>query len=216
MNPEQKYCAIVVQCLKEEGWEVCQEVETRAGRTDIVAVRGRIRWAIEVKTSMNLAVMDQARANAPYFHYSSLAVPAPAGGKYPRSWRFAEECGSVFGFGVIMLHEQPRWGTVSMETRSRGRLNRRPLPVKLWEEQKTEVEAGSNSGGQYTNFKHTVRQLEWAVRRTPGIKLKDAVANISHHYSNEPSATGSLSRYIRSGIIKTVRIDNGKLFLVEA
>jgi hypothetical protein len=216
MNAEQKYCAAVVQHLTEQGWEVYQEVETGAGRTDVVAVRAGIRWAIEVKTSMNLTVMDQARANAAYFHYSSLAVPAPAGGRWPRSWQFATECGNVFGYGVISLRYSERHDMTTLRIESRGRLNRRPLPVALWEQQKTEVAAGTNSGGQWTDFKWTVRQLEQKAQFTPGIKLKEAVQGIDHHYTSEPSAVGCVSRYIRGGIITTLRLDNGKLYLVDA
>lgn len=215
-NTEQTYCAAIVANLTEQGWEVYQEVETGAGRTDIVAVRGGIRWAIEVKTSMNLAVMDQARANVAYFHYSSLAVPAPANGRQPRSWVFAAECGRLFGYGVIALTESKRWDTITMRIESRGRLNRRPLPVKLWEQQKTEAAAGTNRGGQWTDFKWTVRQLEQKAQFEPGIKLKEAIKGIDHHYGNEPSAVGCVSRYIRGGTITTLRLDNGKLFLVDA
>ncbi|HEX8349187.1 MAG TPA: hypothetical protein VF598_04435 [Hymenobacter sp.] len=213
MNTDQTYCALVVQCLQADGWDIYQEVETRAGRADIVAVRNNLRWAIEVKTSMNLAVMDQARANSAYFHYSSLAVPAPKGSE-PRSWRFAQECGQVFGYGVISLHPNS-YEFQRMRTRSRGKLNRRPLPVALHEEQKTQVAAGTNRGGQWTPFKNTVRNLEMVANTSPGIRLKDAVGRISHHYSNEPSATGSISRYIRSGIIKSLRLDNGRLYLTQ-
>ena len=214
MNTEQSYCAIIVAQLVAEGWDIYQEVETGAGRADIVAVRGAVRWAIEVKTSMSLAVMDQARANVAYFHYSSLAVPAPQGGCGSRSWRFAEECGNVFGFGVLSLHPKSHHSQ-QLRIRSRGRLNRRPLRVPLHEQQKTQVQAGSNRGGQWTAFKSTVQSLEWQARTAPGIRLKEAVKKISHHYSSEPSATGSISRYIRCGIIKSLRLDNGKLYLID-
>lgn len=215
MKTEQQYCAAIVQHLTEQGWEVYQEVETGAGRTDIVAVRAGIRWAIEVKMAMSLAVMDQARANTAYFHYSSLAVPAPAGGRWPRSWAFATECGKVFGYGVLSLRYSERHDATTLRIESRGRLNRRPLPVQLWEQQKTEVAAGTNRGGQWTDFKWTVRQLEQKAACTPGIKLREAVQGIDHHYSSEPSAVGCVSRYIRGGLITTLRLENGKLYLAD-
>lgn len=210
---EQEWCTEVVAQLKTEGWEVYQEVETPTGRPDVVAVRNGIRWAIEVKTSMNLAVMDQARDNLAYFHYSSMAVPRPKGGRVPRSWRFVEECGAVWGFGVLELLPAVEWRQAfSMRCKQRGRLNRKPLPVKLWEQQKTEVEAGSNRGGHWTDFKFTVRQLEHAARQTPGILLREAVKSIEHHYGNEPSAVGCISRYIRTGVIKSISLQNGRLY----
>ncbi|WP_426491091.1 hypothetical protein [Hymenobacter sp. 102] len=216
MNTEQTWAAIVVEQLKLAGWQVYQEVEIPGGRVDIVAVRGPIRWAIEVKTSMNLAVMEQARRNQMWFHFSSIAVPRPARGQFGPSWKFAAECGTLFGFGVLCIFEQGRRVDAGFTRYSEGRLNRKPGPIKLWEQQRTECAAGSSTGGHWTDFKHTVRQLEHTVRLHPGVKLREAVKSIRHHYSNEPSAVGCISRYIRSGIITSLRLDSGQLYLKEA
>lgn len=216
MQTEQEWCAEIVRLLTHEGWEVYQEVEIPGGRVDIVAVRGGIRWAIEAKTSMNLAVIDQARANVPYFHYSSLAVPRPKGGSIPRSWRLAKECGAVWGFGVIELLPYIEWRqSFTMRCVQRPRLNRRPLSVKLWEQQKDQAEAGGNRGGQWTSFKFTVQQLEHQARHTPGVLLREAIKQIEHGYGSVPSAVGCLSRYIRNGIINTLTLTNGRLYVAE-
>jgi hypothetical protein len=218
MNPEQVLAAAVVSWLADGGWEVYQEVETPNGRCDIVAVRGPIRWAIEVKTSLNLAVMDQAFRNAAWFHHSSIAVPAPANNQFasPRNWQLAHDIGKLLGFGVLRIvcfkgGEAPRVIQDTLPV-----LNRRPGTIHLHEEQKNWCAAGSNHGGHFTRFQSTAQRLTSFVKRTPGMSLKEAVKSIDHHYASVPSATGALSKLIRQGVIEGVRLDNGFLFPVAS
>jgi hypothetical protein len=225
MNEEQKYAQAVVEWLTAGGWAVYQEVVTPCGRCDIVATKGPIRWAIEVKTSLNLAVLDQARQNVAYFHHSSIAVPAPARNLFstPRTWELAHDYAQRIGFGVIRivlpLADAPR-NSSRRETVVKQdilpRLNRRPGTVHLHEEQKTWCAAGSSGGGHFTQFQQTVYRLSEYVRRNPGATLKDAIKGTDHHYASVPSAVGALSRMIRGGIIDSLRLDQGKLYPVLA
>jgi hypothetical protein len=223
MNLEQQYAQAVVDWLTAGGWEVYQEVVTPCGRCDIVATKGPVRWAIEVKTSLNLAVLDQARQNVAWFHHSSIAVPAPARNIYstPRTWELAHSLAELLGFGVIRIvlpdPNAPRAGyrlegIVKQDVLPR--LNRRPGPVHLHEEQKTWCAAGSAGGGHFTRFQQTVQRLTWHVGRNPGIKLKDAIIGTDHHYASVASATGAISRMIRGGVIEGLRLDNGKVYPV--
>jgi hypothetical protein len=223
MNEEQKFAQAVVEWLTAGGWEVYQEVVTYCGRCDIVAVKGPIRWAIEVKTSLNLAVLDQARQNVAWFHHSSIAVPAPARSLHstPRSWGLAHALAKQLGFGVIRIVLADAEGyRCSREQQIKQdvlpRLNRRPGMVKLHEEQKTWCAAGSSSGGHYTRFQRTVRDLTRYVERNPGIGLKDAIKGTDHHYASIASATGAISKMIRGGVIEGLRLDNGKLYPLTA
>jgi hypothetical protein len=221
MNAEQELAQAVVAWLGLEGWEVYQEVVTPCGRCDIVAVRGPVRWAIEVKTSLNLAVLDQARQNVAWFHHSSIAVPAPARNLFnmPRSWELAHDYAQRVGFGVIRivlpLADAPRNSSRRETTVKQDvlpRLNRRPGPVKLHEEQKTWCAAGSSGGGHFTRFQQTVQRLNWHVQRNPGIALKDAIKGTDHHYASVPSAVAAISKMIRGGVIDSLRLDQGKLY----
>jgi hypothetical protein len=222
MNDEQKYAQAVVEWLTAGGWEVYQEVVTYCGRCDIVATKGPIRWAIEVKTSLNLAVLDQARQNVAWFHHSSIAVPAPARNLYstPRTWELAHDYATRMGFGVIRIvlaeakgYTIPREQVIKQDVLPR--LNRRPGEVKLHEEQKTWCAAGSSGGGHFTRFQQTVQRLTWHVRRNPGVALKEAIKGTDHHYASVASATGAISKMIRGGVIEGLRLDNGKLYLVS-
>jgi hypothetical protein len=225
MNEEQKYAQAVTEWLTAGGWEVYQEVVTGCGRCDIVATKGPIRWAIEVKTSLNLAVLDQARQNLAYFHHSSIAVPAPARNIYstPRTWELAHALAELLGFGVIRIvlpdPEAPRSGyrlEGVIKQDKLPRLNRRPGHVALHEEQKTWCAAGSSGGGHFTQFQQTVYRITGLVKRNPGIALKDAIKGVDHHYASVASATGAISKMIRGGIIEGLRLDNGKLYPLTA
>lgn len=217
LGAEQRVAQAICRWLVQEGWEVYQEVKAGLGRVDIVAVRDGIRWAIEVKTSLNLVVLDQAYRNRPWFHFSSVAVPAPARHPHgtPRSWDIAHVMAAKLGFGFIRVIPHGDRGDDLVKQDVRPVLNRRPAPVKLYEEQKTWVAAGSARGGYFTRFKRTAQHLTRYVQEHPGVTLKDALGSIEHHYASEASATGALARYIRDGSIAGVELRNGRLFGAE-
>ena len=216
MNAEQQVAATIVAWLTAEGWDVYQEVLVPGGsRADIVAVCGLLRWAIEVKTSLSLTVLDQAWQNTQYFHLSSYAVPAPT--RLPhsstRSWRFAQDMAKRLGFGALrVLPERPRHSPILEDVTPR--LNRRPGRVELHEGQKTAVQAGAAGGGYWTHFMDTAQQLSKQVQWKPGIELRDAVKLITHHYASNPGACRRLSEMIQRGVIKDVRLEHSKLYPV--
>lgn len=216
MNAEQEVAAAIVEYLTAEGWEVYQEVTIPGGgRPDIVGVKGPVRWAIEVKTSLTLTVLEQAQRNLAYFHLSSYAVPAPTRLPHgmPKGWHFAHDLAKELGFGALrVLPESPRRHRVVEDVPSK--LNRRPCRVALHEGQKTAVLAGSASGGYWTPFRNTAQLLIAEAIRRPGIDLRDAVKIISHHYSSNPGACRCLSNMIRQRVIADVRLDQGKLYPV--
>lgn len=218
MNAEQKVAASIVEWLTAEGWEVYQEVEIPGGgRVDIVAVKAPLRWAIEVKTSLTLTVLEQAERNLAYFHLSSYAVPAPAKLPHgtPKGWRFAHDLAKRFGFGALrVLPESPRRNGNILEDVP-PRLIRRPGKVLLHEGQKTAVQAGAAGGGYWTPFRNTAQLLVAEALRKPGIELRTAVKIISHHYSSNPGACRQLAQMIRQRVITDVRLDQGKLYPIS-
>jgi hypothetical protein len=214
MNAEQKVAASIVEYLIAEGWEVYQEVEIPGGgRVDIVAVQGLVRWAIEVKTSLTLTVLEQAQRNLAYFHLSSYAVPAPTRLPHgtPKGWHFAHDLARRLGFGALrVLPESPRRHSVVEDVPPK--LTRRPGQVKLHEGQKTAAQAGAAGGGYWTPFRNTAQLLVAEVLQKPGIELRNAVKLISHHYSSNPGACRRLADMIRQRVISEVRLDQGKLY----
>ena len=67
-------------------------------------------------------------------------------------------------------------------------------------------EAGSKSGGHWTPFKETRDKFINYVKEHPGCTYKEAVENITHHYSSNNSARSAFSNLIGS-VIKNIEYD---------
>lgn len=199
----------LVEYLNGTNYEIYQEVECAPGIVDIVLKHSNFIWAVEVKTSFSLQVIGQALTNKPYFHYSSIAVPHVRSSKGSEAGRRICE---QWGIGIFEIF---KWDVVRESVKAK--LNRSALVkyIDLHEYQKDYCEAGSENGKRWTAFNQTVSELENYVRKCPGCKLKDALTNISHHYASLSSAQNSIRQWIRTGLIKTLKIDNGNLMLID-
>lgn len=191
---EKELAQRVIKNLTEMGFEIYQEVEDHGKRCDIVAVNGKIQWAIECKLTFSMGVMEQAYnwLSQNRAHYISVATPSLG-----MSWLQERMCRD-YGIGVL--------GVKYDEVREiqKPRFNRRAFGFKLFDEQKTFCEAGSNQGGHWTQFKWTIRNLESMVKKNPGIHFDELIKAIDHHYSSFYSAKACLRSYIEKNIIKNV------------
>lgn len=175
-------------------WEVFQEVTGAQGRADIVARQGSIVWIVEVKTRFGLPVIEQAKRWVPHAHRVSVATPTWPG-------EFGSEVCRLFGIGILGESQTYADGSGTKELLA-PRLNRKPWRMpKLCEEHKTYAEAGTNGGGYFTPFRRTVRIVEEEVRKHPGIRMKDLIDRVDHHYSSNSSARQHLARWILDGKI---------------
>lgn len=199
-RPETDIARPVVAWLRADGWTVYQEVEHREGIADIVATRGPLVWAIEVKTRLSLEVYAQARRWTAYAHLASVAVPPGR-----RRSRILEAVLAEHGIGVLLVSSEERIHQESAPTlrRSVGPSLRKALRP----EQQTYSEAGSPTGARWTPWRATVRDLVEAVRLRPGITLREALEESRHHYSSSAVARASLARQIRSGLIEGLRLE---------
>lgn len=187
----------VVAFLTEMGWEVYQEVEGPGGRCDIVAVRGKIHWAIECKLSLGLSVMEQAYnwIQTGTAHYVSIATPKYVGGN------LAGVICRQYGIGTLFVKYE------EVREQTKPRLHRRARGFKLHEAQKTFCEAGSNKGGHWTPFKQTVRELINMVRNEPGVEFNRLIKALDHHYSSYATAKSCLRGFIGTHVIPELRIE---------
>lgn len=199
---ETELAAIVVNWLKAEQWEVFQEVSTSGGgsqRCDIYARRGAVHWAIEVKTSFSLKVIEQALKWKGRANRVSVAVPNRSKQGFP---------GIVcerFGIGILYIGPAGHGYTPIFETR--GSFDRNISIPPLHEEQKTYATAGNADSYFYTPFRATCDALRRAVEASPGLSMKEAMTRISHHYSSDATARGSLTQWIDQGKVRGVRIE---------
>ncbi|MCK9520744.1 MAG: hypothetical protein M0R74_17230 [Dehalococcoidia bacterium] len=200
-----------VALLTGLGWDVYQEVEIRGQVADVVAVMGNLRWIVECKLSLSLAVMGQALEWLPIAHYVSVAIPCTK----QRNTKARTAAISFLrwkGIGLIELSKTRRSGLRSITVEPR--LNRKAHTdfIKLNERQKTYADAGSPNG-HWTPFQETCDQVRRLVAQRPGIILKELIDKISHHYQSKSTARACISRYAKAGIIKGIRCerDGGSL-----
>jgi hypothetical protein len=203
---ESEMAGFIVEWLKDQKWEVYQEVLCGGNRCDIVAVQGPIIWAIETKKNMSLALIEQALNWIPYAHYVSVGVPWSR-----RS--VAEKLLSDNGIGI--LRTEYKWESEITE-QTRPKLHRKIAPAlkkSLHEEQKTYALAGNNKSAFYSPFKRTKEALVSLVQAKPGIKFSEAIGQIDFHYTTRGAALSSLRTWINSGVIGEIKIKDGRLFM---
>jgi hypothetical protein len=198
---ETDVAAPVVAWLKDLGWEVFQEVDFLGNRADIVARQDMTIWVIEVKCNLNLEVLSQANRWVPYAQRVSVAVPFR---RKTDVTRFAKEVLVWKGIGLI---EVSRNVTETLSPTNRPGSAR----WRLHEEQKTFCPAGSQSGA-WTPFKQTVINLTDFAKAHPGTPLKDALAQIKHHYKSTPGAIRQIQKLTETRVITTIRLRDGKVF----
>jgi hypothetical protein len=214
---EEDLAAVVVAWLEAMGADVYQEVEivSRGIRADIVAkVRAEI-WIIETKTSVSLALIEQAMERRRYAHRVYIAAPAYKA-------RAGVSLCRELGIGVLDVRLGDPGSTWDLpgvrELVPSRRWNSRPvkLAAKLRPEHKTSARAGAPTGGHWTPFRDTIRKLEAKVRAAgaEGITIKDAIAT-KNHYASAAGARSSLATWVRDGRLAGVRREAGRLYATE-
>jgi len=216
-NSEEEFAEIIVKWLKQNDWTVYQEVQAKYGSSiaDIVAEKDGKYWIIECKLNFGFKVMQQADEWRHFANYVSIAVP------YHKHSRFREKICKLLNIGVIAVNCRYRYGYSEqniVENHSlqvlipkiEQELRHKYLINILNEKHKTFAKAGNSYGQRLTPFKLTVEKLIDYVRKNNGCLLKEAIKNISHHYSHHRSANCCLSRLINDDIIKELYLERKK------
>lgn len=198
---EAELAATVVAWLKTDRWNVYQEVSYRGNLIDIVAERHGYCWCIETKLHFNFEVIEQAMRRREVAAWSSVAVPTY---KLMGS-RLCEYEGvgllEVHPRGTVSLRQVPRLNRAGHKSRDTKGLT---LFDTLRPEQQLQV-AGSNTGGYWTPFKETCREVLAFVRTNPGAEAKAVISGVKHHWANS-SAKATLLASIRKGWIPGVKL----------
>ncbi len=177
---------------------------------DIIAREKHYTVGIEVKTSLNFKVIEQAYENLQHkVNYSYVAVP------HSRDQFFQKKICRDYGIGIIEYH---RSGYAIMD--QKAKFNRHNNPKKIpWNDIYKQAMPGTKNGEHgievFSPFKLTVQNLELYVKYNPGCSLRSAANNIEYHYKTLSTAKSCLFNYIKTGVIKTIRIERGKLYLKE-
>ena len=175
---------------------------------DIVALSEKISIAIEVKTSFNFKVFEQALDNKIYFNYSYIAVP-----KFKDSFIQEKLC-KDYGLGLLIYNDKYNKVEEIITPKFNRHTNNKYLITRLHECNKRSL-PGTKSGDseKITAFKITLENAIFYIKRHPGCKLKEMINNISHHYHSDKAACNNIYQWIRKDVIKEFRLEKGKLFL---
>lgn len=189
-----------------EGNELYFEVQN----VDIVAKSGHILTSVEVKTSLNFKVIEQAKYNMPKFHYNYIAVPQP------KIEHFGFEICKMLGIGILTFYNN--YDTTEIKERIKPKLNRKALTHCVYlhpDQQKSIPGAKTGETGVKTAFKITVENLELYVNRHKGCTINDAINNIDHHYGAFRPARNGIYQHIKNKVIKTIKLVDGKLYPID-
>lgn len=155
---------------------------------------------------MSLDLLGQASGWLPHAHYVSVAIPrvryATAAREYLR-WK---------GIGVFLISEPSTWvkDPADLVRDEIGpEIHRRcssALRAAVRPEHKTFAPAGTSGGGGFTPYKATCAEVLRVAKASPGLTMREIVAQIRHHYQTPASAHGALVRWIEAGKVPGVEI----------
>lgn len=204
---ESEAADVVIGHLRDLKYNVYCEVQTGAGRIDIIAVQGKIITSVEVKNCRNFEVLSQAIHRWPYVNRSIAAFPFPKS----QDRIVMQAVAKHTGIGIWDIKKN----TVSEFIAPR--LNRRPaskwITESLCEEQQNQ-KAGVNQG-HWSPFRATKDRIVLHVRQNQPCTLKSTIEAIEHHYASDSSAYQSVGKWIRSGVIKEVEMTPKGLVLSQ-
>jgi hypothetical protein len=184
-----------------EGHEIFSEVKAYSV-IDFVAKKDNLTIGVEVKTSLNFKVIEQAYYNKSYFHQVYVAVPF-------KQRDFSFKICKDYGIGILLYYPKSERAFVAVEP-----ANVEPKQqVKLHEYNKMSV-AGSQHD-RMTAFKWTLLKITEYLKDNDGAKLDTVVKNVKHHWHTNATALSCLRKYNRNGVLKDFRIEKGKVYLNE-
>lgn len=197
--------APLIAWLEDQHWDVYQEVQLcqYSQRADIVARQDRLIWIIEMKRSLSMSAMAQARRIMRDVHFTSVAV-ASAGRGHGRNLAF--DTLRWLGIGCLMVHPD------SVTDQIAPRLNRRPLLVSEWRdalrpEHKTWGVAGNAEAQYWSPYRETCRSVAKYVADHPGALARDVIEHVTHHYRSDATARCCIVRWANAGKIPRVRVE---------
>ena len=195
---EAELARVVVQHVRENGWQVWQEVD---GFFDLIATKNGQLWGIETKLHFGTAVLAQAWRRGARLHWVSVAVPP--GPKDGLQRQFLLKVARDNGIGVLRV--TPGYKRWDVSERVAPKLKRAcgadKLLARLGSIPQDFVEAGTNRGGYWTAFKDTCERVIAFVEAHPGCTVKEVVEAVPTHYASKPSARANLAVMCERGVV---------------
>lgn len=200
---EQKICEIITNHFSHA--DVYPEVPCRGGIIDLVVLDKPLVIAIEAKTSLSMAVMEQAYERLGHANYVYVATPSsPTRMQRIFLSHFGIGCYKVDEFYGGQLHEMIK-----------PKLFRKTTKLKLEEWMKKSVAGTQNN--RTTPFGHFVEDLKNVLSgKKDGLTYKEAFESTYKYYLKETSFKSNVYQYINRGVITGIEISKGRLHLAQS
>jgi len=101
---EEELAKVFLEWISDSKWDIYQEVEFLGRVADIVLLRDNLVWVVECKTSLSLALMEQANSWIGYANYTSILIPR-ARRRANRGHFFGRQVLKDLGIGVLEATE---------------------------------------------------------------------------------------------------------------
>lgn len=210
-DSETELAQSVVDYLDRNGWEQWFEVQRHASSpvADIVAQKDDVLLVVECKRSFGARLISDGMNWLGYADRIALAYPK----RNFRDRRIHRAYMTLIGmYGLELWEVGKEYYYINEKRRTilenKKAVPKQPSPVmrdqlieKLRDENKEWAEPGMKDGRRVTDFQLTCVNLREYVKMHPECTLKNAVLNIGHHYASDESAMGSLTGYIKKGIV---------------
>lgn len=198
---ETEIAKAVVAHFSERGFEIYQEVSYRGARADIVAISETLSVIVETKTTLGLAVLEQAYSWVQLNASNMVFVATP-----PSRNHFGKVVARHFGIGVIAVRDEST--TESVQPKIMRPNRDRSVRSAIVEAQKTYAEAGNADSRYWSPFRNTCDLIRRAVSSGPK-PLKELIDGIDHHYGRDSTARSCIAAWIKKGIIEGVEFEDG-------
>lgn len=168
----------------------CEKVYAEVADIDVVGKKGNIYIGIELKTTLNFKVLEQADRRKYLVDYMFILVPEPKRYHSYLAYKWLKE------MGVGLMYYNPkneyififRWG-------KRIRISRDYNISRYIDEELHIQNVGGSKGGEIlTPYKHTINKIkEYLFLRERWCSIEEILESIQTHYKNpKPSTVATL------------------------
>lgn len=181
----------VKRFLIEQG---CSDVYGEVMNCDVLGVAGDINYIVEMKTSLNFKVIDQAMGRVRLGHYVYIAIPRRKQG-IPRCVR---EILDAYDIGLIQVGKRKTSVTIPAEYNdlANKRKGYKRIRNRIREHNKTQV-GGVKKGDGITAYSLTMDRIKAYMASKEGewVSVDEILENCKTHYKKpKPSLTATLQK----------------------
>ncbi|HXH55224.1 MAG TPA: hypothetical protein VNK03_05735 [Gammaproteobacteria bacterium] len=194
----------LIKWISEEGWECFPEVQlrTRGPRADLIATKNQLLWAVEIKLSLNMTVIEQAlRWKQLGALYTSVAVLAPMR-KYHNKFNFYTEfVDRVFrneGLGLFLINRKDMSVQEAITPRLfRYNFSKSKFLMEQLDERMKSYAAGSSSKEGYSSpFRRTIENAINFIAISKKCSIEELTNNIKTHFRIRTKAKKFLVKHL--------------------